>query len=605
MGIRRRRGPARPSRGQPLSAIVRVVPDVPSFSVDDGFRYASGDLDLEVGAQVRVPLGGRRTRGWVIDQEEGSLEGLREVVSRSGSAPVFDRRTLVTLRWAAGHYVAPLSVLLGKSAPPNLPRRAALPGFSEVQEQDSPLPVVTSAAAAGRHARPHYLLAPPSWPEALLGLSRAVLARDRSVMAVFPTVAEAGAAAATVSRVLGDRVVLATGKMHDRDVTSAWQLAAQHRGTLLIGTPRILLWPVAALSLAVVVEEGRRGHKDRQTPTLHSREILRRRSTVERFPLVFMGRVPTTELVANGTPVVGPARSWPLVEIVDRRADPSLGLFTDHVRAVIQGAVNRNQRVFVFTHRHGFAPAFLCAQCRSLRVCERCDSRLDRDGTCARCGHHQLNCLECAGRRFVPLGAGTGRITAELGRFVDRSKVGAAGAGRTVEVGTERDLPGVTDVDVAIAVDADGLLMGSNYRAGEDALRVLARLTAVVGRGRGRRSIVQTTRPDHPVITALRRGDPMEFLDLEVASRAAYHLPPAGEVIVLEVTNPPSWAVEEIAALAHGSVTVLGPASVIGTHRWLLQGSDLASVRDRLRGIAHRLRDAHATVRIDVDPIEL
>jgi len=172
-------------------------------------------------------------------------------------------------------------------------------------------------------------------------------------------------------------------------------------------------------------------------------------------------------------------------------------------------------------------------------------------------------------------------------------------------VGTERDLPGLADVDVTVAVDADGLLMGSNYRSGEDALRVLARLTAAVGRGRGRRSIIQTTRPDHPVITSLRRGNPMEYLEAEVAMRASYQLPPAGEVIVVEVTNPPDWAAEVVAGLAGSAVTVLGPAQFKGASRWLVQGKDLSSVRDELRDITRRLREAKATVRIDVDPTEL
>ncbi len=558
-----------------------------------------------MGDQVRIPLGARRARGWVIATEPESADGLREVVAKSGTVPVFDEQTLVTLRWAARHYVAPLSVLLAKSAPPNLPGRISQPALDPVERHASPLPDVTAAAAQGKHVRPHYLLAPESWSAALLGLISDVLSAGGSAMAVFPTATEADRAAAELAARIGDRLIVATGQMHDRDVTTAWQTAAQNPGMLLIGTPRVLLWPVAALSMAVVVQEGRRGHKERQTPTIHSREILRRRSTVERFPLVFAGTVPTTELVAAGTPVVGHARSWPLVEIVDRRTDPSLGLFTDHVRAVIQAGVNRRQRIFVFTHRHGYAPAFLCVQCRSLRICDRCGSRLDREGTCARCGHHQLECSQCSGRRFVPLGAGTGRITAELGRFVDRTAVGPAGSGHLVEVGTERDLPGLPPVDVAVAVDADGLFMGTNYRAGEDALRVLARLTALVGRGKGRRSVIQTTRPNHPVIAALRRGNPMEFLEEELRLRAEYRLPPSGEVIVVEVTDSPGWATSELADLGGETVTVLGPAPARGALRWLLQGTDLSPVRDELRSIAHRLRDAKASVRIDVDPTEL
>lgn len=514
---------------------------------------------------------------------------------------------LITIRWVAQHYVAPVSAVAARCAPPNLPRRTTLPDLPDVPATSvpSPLPAVSEAAAAGRHLRAHYLISPASWTDAVTGLVTPVLAAGRSGVVVMPTASEAEQAAAALEERLPGRIAVATGQRHDRDVTAAWQRASSQPGVLLVGSPRILLWPVASLGIGVVVQEGRRGHKERQTPTIHTREVLRRRSAVERFPLVFLGRVPTTELVAAGLPMVAEGRPWPLVEVVDRTTDPSRSLFTDRVKVALAGAVKRAERTLVFTHRHGYAPAFACAQCGTLRVCERCGSRLDESGTCQRCGHHELECRKCGGRRFVALGAGTGRVTAELGRIVDRTVVGPVGSDALVMVGTERDLTDVGAVDLAIAVDADGLLMGTNYRAAEDALRVLARMAATVGRGRGKRAIVQTARPGHPVIAALRRGDPLEFLTKEAADRQAYRLPPSGEIIVLEVSDAPEWTADSIAGLQEKNASVLGPASVQGAARWLLQGEDLDAVRTELRQIVHRLRESGASVRIDVDPIEL
>ncbi len=53
-----------------LTRIVRVVPNVPTFAVDGGFRYAvPDDLDgITLGSMVRVPLAGRRTRGFVVEE---------------------------------------------------------------------------------------------------------------------------------------------------------------------------------------------------------------------------------------------------------------------------------------------------------------------------------------------------------------------------------------------------------------------------------------------------------------------------------------------------------------------------------------------------------
>ncbi|MBT8203336.1 MAG: primosomal protein N', partial [Acidimicrobiia bacterium] len=82
----------------------QVVPAVPSFSVDDGFSYAIPDeMDLVVGSVVRVPLGGRRVRGYVTGVRDGSAEGLKPVLRRSSKVPVFGDRLLQTLRSIAVH----------------------------------------------------------------------------------------------------------------------------------------------------------------------------------------------------------------------------------------------------------------------------------------------------------------------------------------------------------------------------------------------------------------------------------------------------------------------------------------------------------------------
>ena len=127
------RGRCRPGPGRlSLTTVARVVPDLPTFAVDAGFAYAVPDrLDdtIAIGSIVRVPLGGRTVRGYVIGLSKGSAEGLREVRAVSGAQPVFRPALLNTLRWSAQHYVAPLSVLLGRSGPPSLP---VAPGDVEV-----------------------------------------------------------------------------------------------------------------------------------------------------------------------------------------------------------------------------------------------------------------------------------------------------------------------------------------------------------------------------------------------------------------------------------------------------------------------------------------
>jgi primosomal protein N' (replication factor Y) len=591
--------------------IVQVVPDLPTFAVDDGFAYRLPESlarDVQVGSMVRVPLSGRRVRGYVVGMRHGDDRGLKEVVSVSGELPVFTPRLLETLRWCAVHYVAPLAVLLRRAAPASLPRGTRgepAPPMGEVPA--GPVPRLSEASASGRHVRPHYLLASGKWGERALAAAGPVLAAGRSAMVVAPTAAEAEVVAGAAGKVAGERLLLGLSEHPDREQTAAWMRARLTPGSLVVGTRGVALWPVAGLALVIVVDEGRRGMKERQTPTVHVREVIRRRAAVERFNLLFVGRVPTTELLAAGVEVVRlPGRTWPLVEVVDRRDDPPRsGLISDRALMALHLVVKEGGRAFVFTHRRGYAPAFRCGACRTLRRCPACGARPERGDACPRCGGTLGPCAACGAGRFEPLGAGVGRVTEELRRVLGRDRVGEGGSGAPVLVGTERDLVAVPPVRLAVAVDADGLLLAPNYRAGEEGLRLLARLVGTVEQGSGRRSIVQTAQPEHPVIVALRRGDPLPYLQEELENRSALGFPPAGEIIVLEVREPPSDADARLREAVGESGAVLGPAERRGRTRWLIQGSSLGGTRVALRPLVQHLRDSGARVHVDVDPLDL
>jgi len=592
-----------------LIRVAQVVPELPTFAVDDGFAYRIPDTlgEVSVGSIVRVPLGGRRVRGYVVDLREIEPGGrpLKDIMAVSGDYPVFDERLLQTLRWCAIHYVAPLGAVLGRAAPPNLPRRRVGKDVAPIDAASSPLPAVAAALGRGTRIRPQYLIGSGPWVDTVVALVASAGAADRSSMVILPTVAEAHATATALTAAYGERVAYATSSLAHRDVTNAWIKGRTRPGTILVGTREIGLWPVAAFGLGVIVEEGRRAMKAAASPTIHVREVMRRRSTLERFSLVFAGPVPTTELIAAGTEAHEPGgRAWPVVEVVDRSEDPpGSNLVGERVRRSLQGLVGRGGAGFVLVHRRGYAPAFRCVRCREIRRCVECGAAADRADTCRRCGAHMARCAACGGERFEPLGAGVGRIVDELARSIGDA-VGPPGSGRPVVVGTERDLPDQGPVDLAIAVDADALLLAPNYRAEEEALRLLARLAGLVRRGGGNRCIIQTSEPTHPAIVALRHGHPSEFLAEVVVTRNEQQFPPMGELIALDVRDAPTGFGDELTAAA-GDAAVLGPAPTPHGERWLVQGSDLRQLRIRLRPQVQAWRDAGARLRVDADPVDL
>jgi primosomal protein N' (replication factor Y) len=581
---------------------------LPTFSVDDGFSYAVPDgLVLGVGSMVRVPLGSRRVRGYVVSVRAGEAAGLKPVVAVSGDYPVFDEALLQLLRWAALHYVAPLSVLLGRAIPPNLPRGVAAPVTGPTPQVASPLPELSREAAAGRHVRPTYLVRGGGYGDLIAGLAAEVVAAGRNVAVIAPTVHEATRLKDELGRNFGERSVGVSSALPAKEATARWVQANGSRGLIIVGTPEIALWPLGEPSLWVAVEEGRRAMKSKQTPTLQVKDVLRRRALVQRTTLALLGPVPTLDTLVRGAEVDEPAgRVWPLVELVDRRDDRvGAGGVGEQVVRAVRGVVQRDGQVFVFVTRRGYAPAFRCVRCRELRRCPECGAGPDRCDVCRRCGAALGPCEQCEGRRFEPLGIGLGRALEDLKRYLGGDRVGEVGSNRQILVGTERDLPYVPETALSVAVDADSLLLAPHYRAEEDAVRTLARVVLTVARGRGRRAMIQTSQPSHRALAALRGGHPLGYLRDLATERERDGLPPATELLAIEVRGDAGAAAADIAKLAGTRVRIHGPEEGGARTRWFLQAESLQQSRVLLRPMVQSWRDGGSTVRIDADPIDL
>ncbi len=588
------------TQGRVLTSIraCQVVPDIPSFSVDDGFSYLIPDgVDVHVGSRVRVRVSGRRLKGFVTalvevapDRKLIPIEGL------SGDIPSFDERMLVTLRWAAMHYVTPLSSLLKRTVPPNIPKyESDSIGTTRPVQVPEPSP-----------SKPVYRIGPAPYEHAIGETIERFTAARRSVVVIAPTAAEIADIADGLASRYGDRVVQATSSMSDAAVTNSWSRLVLGQGTILVGTREVMFWPLHEIGIVVVVEDGRRVMRSPGTPTLSVRDVMTRRSESEEFPLTFHGPMPTLEILAKSALIEKPAqRQWPMVEIVDRSEDPpGGGLLTERVKLAIKGAVDRGDAVFVLVGSRGYAPAFRCAKCGEIRRCSACGSAASKDRVCRRCGVKLGTCAACGASQFHALGAGIGKIIDDLSGVVPSHQVGRTEDHATVTVGTERDLIGVHGIGLAVAVDIDGLTLAPHYRAAEDGLRLAIRLAQTVRKGAGCRCIVQTAHIGQPAIDALISGRSEDFLTSELKIRERFGFPPIGSLIAIETDG--SHGLETLLRdQVSKHATVMGPAPVGDRMRWLVQARDLEPARLALRSILGTLRSKGAKVRVDVDPIDL
>ena len=603
----------------PVNPAVRVVPAVPAFEMDGGFWY-SVPAHLKdrtgLGSVVRVPLGGGHSRGYVVEQGEAPLREVKPISSVSGDLPVFDAALLSVCRWAARYYVSPLSTILAKTAPSNAPKNPAsasdLPALPPRNDGDHPADRLANDAAAGRRRRPGCLLVnsvDPQWVGPLLG---PVLGAGRSVLVVVPTALEEERITGLLSEMFPGRVRGAGPRHSPRQKTMVWAQLATRAGLVLVGTPGVVLWPIAVHGLLVVVEDGRRAHRRRQTPTVATLRTLRERAIREGAVLASVGPLPSVDALALGPDFFYSRRRrrlWPHVEVVDRREVRGGGLFHPRTLSALRRAATENG-AFVFAHRRGYAPAMRCAACRTLRLCPDCGGRAERGSVCIRCGTELGACRKCGKGFFEPVGAGVDRVRIELRRHLEEGLVGVVGGSAPIVVGTESSLAGAGRFGLAVVVDADGLLFAPHYRADEEALRTMVRLAGHLLEGSGRRLMVQTSSPGHRVLSALRKGEGVPFLQEELDRRVEAGFPPQGQLMAIEVRgekldHTADRVGGQIGGLKSPKAAIHGPAQFSSGLRWLMEGSDLWDLKAQLRPLVARWRHGGLSVRVDVDPVDL
>jgi primosomal protein N' (replication factor Y) len=561
---------------------------------------------VEVGTIVRVPLHGRRVRGWVVDAdvERPEATDLREVLAVSSAGPPPDVVDLC--RWAAWRWAGPVASFLRAASAPNL-----------ITSLDAPEPetaVYPGTPLLGRHLE---VIAPR-------GDVHVPLSAEGSTLVIDPS---APRAAALVARWEDEgRDVVTLGSEHSDAVrTAAW--ARARAGACVVVGGRSAVWaPVPDLALVVVLDEGDEALEDERAPTWNARDVALERAARADAAVRVLTPAPTVDaVVALGAPATAPApRAWPRVEVVDQRdEEPGHGLLSGALADALRHTVARGARGVCVLNRRGRARLLACRTCGELARCEACGATVGHDTThdhsgfrCPQCGTTRPQvCLHCHGATFRPVKPGITRVRDDLAALLPRTEVASVDTATDavpdvpVLIGTEAVLhriPPGRPVGLVAYLELDQELLAPRARAAEQALWIIVRgarlLTGLPGGGvldgEPGRLLLQTRLPDHEVVQAVGHGDPMQVVAAETPRRQALAFPPFGGLA--EVRGAHDAVAAACAAVAEAGVTVLGPDAE-GTSA-LLRAPSFAVLCDALAAPAVDAARTKGRLRVDVDP---
>ncbi len=581
--------------------MVRVLPDV--AAIGRCFDYVVPDHlsdQVRVGTIVRVPLHGRRVRGWVVEDGVAPAPGIRlQPLARvTGWGPPPGIVDLAA--WAAWRWAGPRSTFLRAASPrrrvPSL--TGAPPPPSSVHSKlggSSPHGLSAASVGAGK-----------SQNERLVGEA---FGGERSVVRVPPDADPF--VFVTTAASLGDALVLtpsAAQAAHlvrrlrrDGRSVAAWPddwARAAAGGTVVVGGRGAAWAPMPSLAAVVAIDAHDQAYQEERAPSWNGWHVAAERARREGVPCVALSPCPTLEALEWG-PLLTASREreragWPAIEVVDRRDDdPRSGLYSERLVRLVRSG----RRVACILNRKGRARLLACAACGELARCERCGTAteqlpeglrcltcgLQRPALCGACGSQRLKVLRPGVSRVVEelealVGAGVGEVTSQSSAVPDTRVV----------VGTEAALHRLDEVDAVAFLDFDQEVLVPRFRAAEQALALLARAGRLV-RGRRGTIVVQTRVPDHEVLDAAVHADPGRLTTAELGRRKALRLPPF--TALAEVSGPDAAAM--VASLPP-SLQRMGPDG----DRWLVRAPNHTVLCDALASAG---RPA-GRVRVVVDP---
>lgn len=492
--------------------------------------------------------------------------------------------------------------------------------------------------------------------EVYLRAIREVRRQGKRALVLLPEIALTPQFINVIRAALDEELAVLHSALTPAQRRSQWNRIRRGEIGVAVGARSSLFSPMENIGLIIVDEEHDPSFKQHEGVRYNARDAALVLAQKHQAVTVLGSATPSMETLHNartgkfGTllmPKRVADRPMPSIELVDLKTatqgeDSSDGIvITDLLLSALRSTVDSGEQAILFLNRRGFAPEIRCMSCGESLDCPACERAMTfhqrgRVVVCHHCGHSRPippACPTCNERALEPQGAGTERLEAVLESRLEGFRVGRLdrdiSKARAMEqvltdfrerkldvlVGTQmvtkgHDFPNVTLVGV---LSGDQSLTFADFRSGERTWQLLTQVAGRAGRGvLPGRVIIQTWKPEHPVLQAVVSNDFESLVAYELRARQREGLPPFGHVALLRIQGPDQDELRRVAdqlfrwlaSHADPSVRFVAPVDAPIPRvrdRWRMQ----IMIRSPHRAPIHDLlRRFNAATKIEVDKYE-
>jgi primosomal protein N' (replication factor Y) len=344
----------------------------------------------------------------------------------------------------------------------------------------------------------------------------------------------------------------------------------------------------------------------------------------------------------------------PVLQLLDIRNKNMQEGLSEGLIAEMHKTLAQNEQVLLFLNRRGFAPTLICHGCGWVARCRHCDANMvihshEQRLRCHHCGQEQAlpgTCPACTTGVLSALGLGTERVEKVLETVfaghgiarLDRDSTQRKGAlegflaqinqGKVdIILGTQMLAKGhhFPNVTLVAILDVDSGLFSVDFHAAEKLAQLIVQVSGRAGReSKQGKVIMQTRRPDHPLLLTLIHEGYNPFAKTALAERKAAQLPPFSYQALLRVQasddkTPQAFlqtVLELVAQCTASNTQVLGPVPApmarrarLFRYQLLFQSRNRLALHGLLDELVPKIEALKLGKRLrwslDVDPVDL
>ena len=418
------------------------------------------------------------------------------------------------------------------------------------------------------------------------------LAEGRQVLYLVPEIALTTQLTSRLKRVFGNKLGIYHSKFSDAERVEIWNNVLLNKSyEVILGVRSSIFLPFRHLGLVIVDEEHEPSFKQYDpAPRYHARNAAIVLAHMHGAKTLLGTATPSIESYFNAQ-----TGKYGFVELKERHEEMQLpeiqvvdmkeayrkkqfeGHFSDILLEKISSALKNKEQIILFQNRRGYAPFVECKACAYIPKCKNCDVSLTLHASvntlnCHYCGYTERLpdiCPVCKTPGLQTRGFGTEKIEEEIKKIFPDARVQRMDFDTTrskkayeqiiaavenhkidILIGTQMVTKGLDFQKVSLVgiLNADNLLNFPDFRAHERAFQLMAQVSGRAGRKHKRGLvIIQTSTPQHPVITQVLHHDYQTMYELQSTERQQFKYPPYYRMIQITLKHRDAAVVNRVA----------------------------------------------------------